>query len=308
LRKVGTDINKHAPDKGCVLSKDIPCKTEAEAFKGHLRGLKTQADAFKRDIAESQGVIEGLSAQLTDEAAQDKELAGLMAMFTERGKAAVVVAKATFDVSQAERELTDCPEKTANSADLQTVRERIRKGEGLVLEARDLLRQRIEHEDKTKQREAAAEKLQALESRVELLGPKGARVGALGSALEAFQHDINYALDEFGYVLAFSVDPWGVNVSGRDSALLSSSERLRVGLCFALALAKVTGINFVALDAADMLDAQGRGVLMEVLTNVEGVQVVVAATRETELPSMEGLASYWLEREDANSPTVVRRT
>lgn len=229
-------------------------------------------------------------------------------MFAARGKAAVAVSKATFEVAQAERELADCPEKTAPSADLQVLRERIRKGEALILEARDLLRQRIEFEDRTKQREAAAEKLQALEARVELLGPKGARVGALGSALEAFQLDINFALDEFGYVLDFSVDPWGVNVNGRDSALLSSSERLRVGLCFALALAKATGINFVAMDAADMLDAQGRGVLMEVLTNVEGVQVVVAATRETELPSMDGLTSYWLEREDANSPTTVRRT
>jgi hypothetical protein len=141
---------------------------------------------------------------------------------------------------------------------------------------------------------------------VDLLGPKGVRVGALGEALEAFSHAINEALGAFGYTLDFVLDPWGVSVNGRDSALLSTSERLRVGVAFALALATATKIGFVCIDGADLLDGPGRGILAELLLAWSGGQVIVAATRDTPLASSEGMTAYWLARE-GDGPTVVTR-
>jgi hypothetical protein len=60
--------------------------------------------------------------------------------------------------------------------------------------------------------------------------------------------------------------------------MLSDSERLRFGVAFQVALAAVTGLRFVVIDRADMLDGPTRSLLYDVLSEAEIDQAIVFAT------------------------------
>jgi len=299
-------LSKHSPSSGCVMSKSVPCNTPAEAFKTHLATLKGEVTALETRQKE-------LAAQLKadEDATAKRQKAGAdrAALVAAREKAETLqktALAADTEVDRLTAELDALPAETGPSPALITLRARIVKGEEVVRAAREVVRQRIAHEDATTAQAAAAEALQALETVVADLGPKGVRVKALADTIGAFTDSINNALTPFGYTLAFKLDPWDVVVNGRSAELLSTSERLRVGVAFALALAEVTGVGFVAIDSADLLDGAGRAVLSELLDNWQAGQVIVAATRAEPLPSGDGYLAYWLSREPEGPTTIAQ--
>ena len=59
---------------------------------------------------------------------------------------------------------------------------------------------------------------------------------------------------------------------------LSESERFRFCIAFQLALATSTGIRFVVIDRADVLDKERRKLLTVLLSNSDVEQAIVLAT------------------------------
>ena len=292
-----TYISGHTPGASCVLSPEIPCRTAAAEFQSQVKALTAEMKAVKKSIAEAelrQNVAAEKARAGQERAAFKKTLQDL----DERRQTLtrqVVAAEAELARVTAERDAT--PEDAGPSPELLTLRQRISSGEHISHEAREIIRQRIAHEDATKAQAAAAEKLQKLEKDVSRLGPKGLRVKALADSLGAFETKINEALDAFGYVLKVQPDPWSVLVNGRSSELLSTSERMRVGLAFSVALASVVGSKWVILDGADILDDGGKaglGAIIETWTD-QGGQIIVTATRPEPLKSDDGKICYWLE-------------
>jgi hypothetical protein len=67
---------------------------------------------------------------------------------------------------------------------------------------------------------------------------------------------------------------------------LSESEQFRFGVAFQLALAMVTGLRFVVIDGADILDRDRRKMLTGLLLNSKLDQAIVLATSEEAPPSI----------------------
>lgn len=298
-------LSKHSPSSGCALSKSIPCGTPAEAFKTHLAGLKKELVSLETRQKELDATLKTLADEDKSRQAMAADRARLVAA-VEKAKLLVTAAlDAETTVYNLQKDLDALPAESGPSPELLTLRERIAKGEGIVQAARELMRQRLDHEDKTKAQAEAAEALQTLEAQVADLGPKGVRVEALAASIGAFETRINAALEGFGYRLTFSLEPWDVVVNGRSAELLSTSERLRVGAAFTMALAEVTGLGFCVIDGADLLDQAGKDALSALVSEWDKGQVIIAATREKPLPAGgDSYAAFWLSR-NGDAPTTV---
>jgi len=87
--------------------------------------------------------------------------------------------------------------------------------------------------------------------------------------------------------------------SGFSLKQFSESERFRFSIAFQLALATETGIRFVVIDRADVLDNGKRKLLTALLLNNNLEQVIVLATREEGTPSQvpEGVKFLSLSRQ-----------
>ena len=66
----------------------------------------------------------------------------------------------------------------------------------------------------------------------------------------------------------------------------SESEQFRFGVAFQIALAMGTGLRFVVIDRADVLDKEKRKFLTSLLVNSELDQAIVLATSEEAPPSV----------------------
>lgn len=182
-----------------------------------------------------------------------------------------------------------------DAADLESrtviLTERINKGERIL--------------EKAQQSEAAKERWEAyvhdkfaLEMRICLLdrliaffGLNGAMMGQASGRLEPFQEKLNRQLEVFGYTCNLILEPFEIRIissnRGGVSLLLkqlSESERFRFHIAFQLAVATETGIRFVVMDRADVLDRQRRKLLTALLLTSGVEQAIVLATGEEPPP------------------------
>jgi hypothetical protein len=311
-------LEQHEPKRGCVLNETIPCKTSGSLFTAHTGALKIKVqDLLARQETLERG-LRDISKAADARAAAVAKKQNLEAQLEQRARDARTLTEAKKLVEDLAREFEALPvEPAARTAQgdqaLGAVKARITKGELAIREARQIRAQIELHQDRTRHRAEVARDVAVLEAQVEQLGPKGLRVAALGGAVAGFTDRINEALRRFGYALSFVVDPWTVTVNGRPAAVLSTSERLRVGVALQLALAQATGLGFVIIDGAELLTRRNRAILAEVLSVDGAAQAIILATREEDYVAKptDGIAFYRLRREalpDGDfGPTTVER-
>jgi hypothetical protein len=137
-----------------------------------------------------------------------------------------------------------------------------------------------------------------MEARVSLLGrlteffgPDGAMMGQTCGRMGSFTEDLNRHLAVFGYTCTIALDPFQIHVnSSKDGHFdlslkyLSESEQFRFGVAFQMALAMVTGLQFVVIDRADLLDKEKRQMLTSLVLNSKLDQAIVLATSEEAPP------------------------
>jgi len=161
----------------------------------------------------------------------------------------------------------------------------------------DAARARTEH----KQAKRAAECMDGI---VKALSPAGLPAQAMAETVGLVVEAINRLLREYtdwqvviepgaDFELTVTDGEYVTPVS-----LLSESEKLRVGAAIQVAFAVITEFGFVVVDAADRLDADNRGPLIEMLLDAgeqHELQAVIAATSvKRSAPQAEGLRAYWL--------------
>jgi DNA repair exonuclease SbcCD ATPase subunit len=291
-------IEAHDPDRGCILDPSIPCGTDAKAFKGQIKDLKAQVKALTADAKK----VEALTRD-TIQAAQAKNDATKAAAYHQNQLAQIDTAldaaddtdamivqldrdveRLTVDVDQASADKADAIQLSTQAADLATA----------AVAYQAALKARQASEDKRGRYQAEVDRLEAL---VTVLGPKGVRATALQNALTDFEAAINGGLAGFGFCLAFTVEPWTVQVS-RDGGgawqqfdLLSDGEKLWTGACFQQALALIAGLNFVAIDNAETTVGAKRAMLTRLimLSPVGQIVVAKAAAATDPLPDIDGL-------------------
>lgn len=313
-RDTVASLKDHQPSHGCVLQTDIPCRTAASAFSGYLAKLRKEIEDGEQEYhqvtadaaaaaRELRALQDGLEAARKARQEAERAVTQAKAQAERRALIAQEVADLEVQVKGAELALAQIRVATAENPEIAKLAERISKGEQVVQAARRWAADAEAYQSGQKRQQAAAKKVADLEALVEQLGPKGARVAALGAALGGFTAAVNQALAVFGYALEFSLDPWGVLVNGRSAALLSRSERLIVGVALQLAVAKASGLDFAVIDEADTLNDVGRAQLSGLVQAfVEGGgQLVICATKDSTYqapPSGDGWAVYVLTMVD----------
>ncbi|PYU02670.1 MAG: hypothetical protein DMG33_18395 [Acidobacteria bacterium] len=133
-------------------------------------------------------------------------------------------------------------------------------------------------------------KISVLDRVTEFLGPKGAMMAHASSRMASFAENLNRHLEAFGYICKIGLEPFEIRVispTGNSIGLslryLSESERFRFGVAFQIALAMLTGLRFIVIDGADVLDKSRRKLLTGMLLKSDLDQAIVLATSE-ELP------------------------
>ena len=149
-----------------------------------------------------------------------------------------------------------------------------------------------------------------MDAAVKALGPGGlVRQLHMGGGLEEIAGAVSAmaAIMGLGQVQIVSAPKFAVVVNGRPATMLSSSERFRVSMAFAVAVAKKTGVNMVCLDGADILDEYNRDLLLDLVEDPRiGLdQVLIAATSTTESFQAGGWTPVYLAIDSGR--TIVKQ-
>jgi hypothetical protein len=136
-------------------------------------------------------------------------------------------------------------------------------------------------------------RVSVLDTLVDFLGPNGAMMEQAIDRIGSFAESLNMHLASFGYACNFTLDPFEIRVlspadhpCGLSLRQISESERFRVSVAFQLALATMTGIRFVVIDRADVLDKARRKLLTTLLLNSNVEQAIVLATGDESAPAL----------------------
>jgi hypothetical protein len=140
---------------------------------------------------------------------------------------------------------------------------------------------------------ALGTKIGLLDRLTEFFGPNGAMKRQASSRIESFTENLNRHLAPFGYTCIIAPEPFDIRVSlSNDDCLgvslkyLSESERFRFSVASQIALAIGTGLRFVAIDRADVLDKDRRELFSGLLMYSELDQAIVLATSDEAAPSI----------------------
>jgi len=182
-----------------------------------------------------------------------------------------------------------------DAADLESrltiLAERINKGERVLEKAQQGHSAQKAWEAHIREKSSFETKIGLLDRLVEFVGPNGAMMVQASGRIGSFVESLNLRLAAFGYTCNFTLDPFEVRVissadnhCGVSLRQLSESERFRFSIAFQIALATATGIRFVVIDRADVLDRARRKILTGLLVNSDLDQAIVLATGEEPPP------------------------
>ena len=172
------------------------------------------------------------------------------------------------------------------------IAERIKKGDRMLEKAPQVQAAQEKWEAYTGEKSSLERRITLLDGLVEFLGPNGAMMAQASRRIGSFAESLNVHLAVFGYECNLTLDPFEIRVMSTESHCglhlkqLSDSERFRFSIAFQLALATATGIRFVAIDGADLLDNENRKLLTASLSHSDIDQAIVLATSDEALSSL----------------------
>jgi hypothetical protein len=220
--------------------------------------------------------------------------------------------EALVEVGRCDRELKslsdpELPKVHAFNAAIEELTARIRKGEEVIAGLRDAEQKRAEYKAWGALKSALELRVTTLERLIEFFGPNGVKSQMVGDKIVPFTKAVNDALRAFGYGVRFSLEPYSFQVGAferegwRTLRQLSESEQFRFGVAFQIALAMATGLKFVVIDRADILDADSRGELISMLSDSDLEQALVFATNDKPVPeeTPEGMKFFELKQREA---------
>jgi len=171
--------------------------------------------------------------------------------------------------------------------------ERINKGERVLEKVQKFAGPKERWETHVREKSVLETRINLLDRLNEFFGPNGAMMCQASGRMGSFSEDLNRHLAGFGYACNLALEPFEIRVSslkdnqcGLPLKHLSESEQFRFGVAFQIALAMVTGLRFVVIDRADILDKERRKMLTSLLVSSKLDQAIVLATSEDAPPSI----------------------
>jgi DNA repair exonuclease SbcCD ATPase subunit len=262
-----------------------------------------EVEALRERLADLEGLIQGTREELNEYVGIEEAKSRL----EDHRKAVSRRARLLEEKSK----LQEVPKSNGEDAEgrLAMLTERINKGER-VLEKAQRAQSAVERsESNVRERSSLEARIGLLDQLTEFFGPNGAMMAQAGNQMEPFKEKLNRQLAIFDYAWNLTLEPFEICISspgggpGLMLKQLSDSERFRFGIAFQLALATATGIRFVVIDRADVLDRARRRVLTAMLLSSEIEQAIVLATGEEPAPvSIPGGVRFF----DLAQPTKSR--
>lgn len=156
--------------------------------------------------------------------------------------------------------------------------------------------------------ERATRRAAELEKLCEFFGPNGIKAELVAQRSGGFLETLNGYLGGFGFKVRMEEGELLIS-RGYGAELkvgqLSESERFRFGVAFQIALSEATGLGFVVIDRADVLDEVSRRLLLGMLYDSELEQAIVLSTAK-QMPEWasqppQGVKVYWIEQQAGES-------
>lgn len=252
---------------GCPLApEDIRCPLERSFVDGLVERLKKQKEQAEEE--QSEAIRRRRQAECRVESLRREE--GEAQERAARARQALEAIDRLAEIEDRIREIGDV-EVPANGEDalrdrMADIARRLEEAAQVRARAEEVRR----HREALEQFEAERAALDVL---VEACGPKGVRSSLLSERVGEVQAKMNEWLaqltgGEYGVALSWEKG-LGISVTanGRTTPihLLSQSEQKRVGIVLQAVLAHVSGLRWVLIDEADMLDSDNRAALASLL-------------------------------------------
>ncbi len=239
------------------------------------RGLET----LRERLADLEGLIQGTREELN--AFGDLEVA-MSRLETHRR---ALVRRAKLLEEQSKVQAVQKPDSADLESRMSILTERINKGERVLEKAQQSEIAKERWEAYVRDKSALETRICLLERLTEFFGPNGAMIEQASSRMEPFKEKLNRQLAVFGYTCNLTLEPFEIRIissadesSGLSLKQISESERFRFSIAFQLALATATGIRFVVIDGADILDKERRKLITALLLHSDIDQAIVLAT------------------------------
>ncbi|HEV2221544.1 MAG TPA: hypothetical protein VGR84_00935 [Candidatus Acidoferrales bacterium] len=236
-------------------------------------------------LADLEGLVQGAREELNEYA--DIELA------TSRLEAhrKALARRAKLLEEQSKVQTVQKPDAADLEGRMTILSKRIDKGDRVLEKAQQVQALQEKWEAQAREKSSLEARITLLDGLVEFLGPNGAMMAQASGRIGSFAESLNMHLAAFGYACNFMLDPFEIGVlslTDNHCALSlrqhSESERFRFSVAFQIALATATGIRFVVIDRADVLDRARRKILTGLLVNSDLDQAIVLATGEEPPP------------------------
>ncbi len=261
------------------------CPTCAQPISNEVKtkGMET----LRERLGDVEGLIQGTKEELSEYSGIELATSRLEA----HRKA--VTRKAKLVEEDSKLQSVERPSGRDLESRMTILVERINKGERVLEKAQQAESAKEQWETYVKGKSALETRTSLLGRLTEYFGPRGAMMGQTSGRMESFAEDLNRHLAGFGYTCNFVLEPFEIRVSSsKDGRFefslkhLSESEQFRFGVAFEISLALVTGLRFVVIDRADLLDKERRKTLTGLLVNSALDQAIVLATSDEAPPSV----------------------
>lgn len=199
--------------------------------------------------------------------------------------------------SRAQEQLVKIGDTDRDEAAIESARESVRRAE-----------QRLDALKRKTEAEKLHEAILTNDRVIKVLRADGLRQTKLAAALKGFNDRLERLSGFAKWKPVELTRELHVTYGGRTYSLLSQSEQFRANAVLRVAFAQLTASEFVLVDAADILDDNGRNGLFRLL-QAGGIPAVVAMTTTLKkLPDLEAAnrgVSYWLEGGKAHQLATV---
>jgi hypothetical protein len=263
-------------------------------------------EALRERLSDLEGLIQGTKEQLS-------EYGGIEAAASRLEGHRRPLAK---QVKLAEEQSKLRAVQRPNAGDLEgrmaMLIERINKGEQVLEKVQLIESAKDRWETHVREKSTLEARISLLDRLTEFFGPNGGVMGQASGRMGSFTEDLNRHLAAFGFTCNLALDPFEIRVSSSKDGhfdlslkFLSESEQFRFGVAFQIALAMVTGLRFVVIDRADVLDKEKRKMLTSLLLNSKLEQAIVLATSEEVPPLVVPQGVKFLSLVEGITPSEV---
>jgi hypothetical protein len=269
------------------------CPTCGQAISEEVK--TAEIVALRERLADLEGLLQGTREELSEYAEVGTAVSRL------EGHRKALARRARLIEEQSKLQAAQRPSGGDLESRMSILVERINKGERVLEKAQQAESATERWETYARETSALKTKIRLLDRLTEFFGPIGATMHQSSGRIGSFTEDLKRHLAAFRCSCSIVLEPFELRVgSSSDDRLgfslkqLSESERFRFSVAFQIALAIVTGLRFVVIDRADVLDKDRRKLLTGLLMNSGLDQAIVLATSDEAPPSIVSQGAKFL--------------